>query len=619
MAKITSCGDLFASLSYYGEVYIFSPIVNFSSSSSSAYTTAGCSTACTASPSNVNMQTQDGENGTSSRPGGPFKCQRVWALRKKSSAVKDVALGTDGSIIVCTESGHVFVRTRNAAKFNIPSSPNPFTPSISSSLTSSILASSNATSQKAFKFHRVPFLQRVIRVCANSAGAFGALRAEMPVKEIEVKGDMIGMELGKVSPWLDFGKREANELIDVFGWKTEPADEDIGVATHKSHTRDVGADSDNEEMEGEMEDAAVEGDIHALKEICDVIRREEEIRVDDEEERPGGGIKLEQLALPHGADMFVVCKQSGAAFPVHKVVLAARSEVLCRILSAEASSSSVRDTKSNIEISSFPPATRLRHSSSPSARSEPGIMSLLGLQITRASPLAILIILTFLYSNNIVTVWDHRISTAVAPYAQQQFKLSHKWDLGKTKNEIAGLARALELSDVLSALERPVKIVFSSQTGIVKDLIRVFDIANPLIRRKRSRDKNEREEYAPSIDREGAEAEVQIPAALLPDVILDIEDREVHTHSVILRARSELFKSFFDEPDWTRKRWMETGSGNVVLRVDLKHLSWRVMELVVKFMCCGCDKEIFEVLEFVKSVDDLVEFMFEVMAAAVST
>jgi len=40
---------------------------------------------------------------------------------------------------------------------------------------------------------------------------------------------------------------------------------------------------------------------------------------------------------------------------------------------------------------------------------------------------------------------------------------------------------------------------------------------------------------------------------------------------------------------------------------------------VMKFMCCGHDKEIFETLEFVKSADDLVEFMFEVMAAAVST
>jgi hypothetical protein len=38
----------------------------------------------------------------------------VWALRKKFGSVKDIALGLEGSIIVCTESGHVFLGTRNA-------------------------------------------------------------------------------------------------------------------------------------------------------------------------------------------------------------------------------------------------------------------------------------------------------------------------------------------------------------------------------------------------------------------------------------------------------------------------------------------------------------------------
>jgi len=449
----------------------------------------------------------------------------------------------------------------------------------------------------------------VIRVCANSAGAFGALRVEMPVKKIEVTGDLIGTELRKVGPWLDYEKKGEDELIDVFGWSAKSTDEDFGAAAHKSHARDIGADSDNDDIEGEMEDEAVEGDIRVLKEICDVIRREEEMRADSEEEQSEGGTKLEEMELPHGADMLVVCKQSGAVFPAHKVVLAARSEVLCRLLST---SSSVRDDKSDIGINSLPSVTHYHFPS----RSGPRTMSLLGLQITKASPLAILIILTFLYSNSIITVWDHRIATAVTPYAQKQLKLSRKWDIGKTRNEVAGLARVLELRDVLSALERPVKIVLSSQTGIVKDLMRVFDIVNPLLQRKRDNDKEER---AASVEGEGAQAEVCIPAALRPDVILEIEDREVHTHSVILRARSELFKSFFDEPDWTRKRWAETGGRNVVLRVDLKHLNWRVMELVMRFMCCGHDKEIFETLEFVKSADDLVEFMFEVMAAAVST
>ncbi|KAH8115547.1 hypothetical protein DFH11DRAFT_1585305, partial [Phellopilus nigrolimitatus] len=42
------------------------------------------------------------------------KPQRVWALRKQFSAVKDVALGSDGTIVLCTESGPVYVRNRLA-------------------------------------------------------------------------------------------------------------------------------------------------------------------------------------------------------------------------------------------------------------------------------------------------------------------------------------------------------------------------------------------------------------------------------------------------------------------------------------------------------------------------
>jgi hypothetical protein len=75
-----------------------------------------------------------------------------------------------------------------------------------------------------------------------------------------------------------------------------------------------------------------------------------------------------------------------------------------------------------------------------------------------------------------------------------------------------------------------------------------------------------------------------------PDVVLDLADRQVFCHSVLLRARSPLFAAFFDDDEWTVKRWSVDGT----IVVNLKHLTWRVMEFVVQFMCCGADEEMFE-------------------------
>ena len=61
-------------------------------------------------------------------------------------------MGSDGSIALCTESGHVYMHTRNMK-----------------------VAQGGA---KAFKFQRIPFIQRVVSVCANSTEAFAALRVD---------------------------------------------------------------------------------------------------------------------------------------------------------------------------------------------------------------------------------------------------------------------------------------------------------------------------------------------------------------------------------------------------------------------------------------------------------
>ena len=102
---------------------------------------------------------------------------------------------------------------------------------------------------------------------------------------------------------------------------------------------------------------------------------------------------------------------------------------------------------------------------------------------------------------------------------------------------------------------------------------------------------------------------------LAPDIVLQLADRGVSCHSVILRSRSPFFAAFFDDKDWTCKRW--TPEGTVV--VNLKHMKWRAVEPVLKYLCWGGEKEIFDVVEHVRSTEELIEFVFEVMAVAVSS
>ena len=74
------------------------------------------------------------------------------------------------------------------------------------------------------------------------------------------------------------------------------------------------------------------------------------------------------------------------------------------------------------------------------------------------------------------------------------------------------------------------------------------------------------------------------------DVVLRLADRDVRSHSFVLRARSLFFECFFADEEWTRDRWESDGT----LRVDLCHLEWRAMQYVLRFMCCGEEAEMFE-------------------------
>ncbi|KAF8994964.1 hypothetical protein BDQ17DRAFT_1392318 [Cyathus striatus] len=498
--KITTCDDVFAALSSNGEVFIFNA------------------------------------------PNAPrFKPQRVWALRKKFSAVRDVDVGADGSIIVCTESGHVFVRSRSSGK----SAPG------------------------VGKFQHIPHLQRVTGVCANSTGAFGALRVDYVPEAIELLGNGISEDLCSIQPYLAlFRKPEEDVRMKVPG-ETLPLHVDAELDL-------VGIEVDGEpEEERDEYDLGVMKDVEGVKALCEVLVWEREMR------KVGGGsvaLGCDGMRLPHGADALVHVQSVGAMFPVHRVILAARCPALYGVLSA-VGSHVILDPKPPPGTST-PVSIRLMASKLPVL----GTKQLPRLSVSGCHPLSVLIFMRYLYSDELLGIWDRRIYTAL-----ERELTAAKVSGAQVKVELQALARALSLPLLSAALEPPVKR--NPTPSMENAMTKLFDATQ-----------NFGLNAPPSLIRD----------PLAPDVILQLADRDVFCHSAILRSRSEFFGSFFDEEEWTRKRRDAFG----MVKVDMRHLEWHVMQFVLRFLCCGADLKMFDCLDFTQSVEDVLQFMFDVMAAA---
>ncbi|KAG6821309.1 hypothetical protein H0H93_000170 [Arthromyces matolae] len=482
IAKITSCDETFAALTFSGELFTFSA----------------------ANPS---------DPGAASKEKSGFKPQRVWALRKKFSSVEDVALGSDGSIIVCTESGHVFVRSRN-------------------------VKSGQTSSGKAFKFQRLPALQRITQVCANSSGSFAALRAEYQLKPIEVIGNTFAEDLAEVQPFLRVrtipgrSRRGSDILLQAPINPRNPSG-----APHGRNDED-------------SDDVHVYTDVRKLQHILDILELQRS--------SPHGLDTESHSRFSHGGDVLIQVG-SGFVFPAHQLILAARSKTLSRILSGSTKLS--QGSKISLRLS-----LPLPHQQIPR------------LEVSGCQPITMLILLTFLYTDEVLAPWDHRVLKLLTPSKDL------KVDLMKTKIELRALAEHLELHTLLAALESPIK---SAPSSTLEESMRQLFEASQL-RNNASR------------------------SLLSPDVILVLADRDVYCHSTILRARSEFFADFFDEEEWTKNRRDVHG----LIHLDMKHHTWRIMEYVLKFLCFGAGGEMFESLEFASTLDEALSFMFDVMAAA---
>ncbi|SCV67107.1 BQ2448_5753 [Microbotryum intermedium] len=253
--KIASCGTTFAALSTLGDVFTWT------------FDGFPASTNAVDSPPNFSRLAP--------------KPQRIWSLRRALTAVTDLGVGLDGTIILCTVSGHCFVRNK---KFEAQTAK--------SGRSTPTLATSK-TSNGGWKFTKVPFLQRCVRVAANSTGGFAALRSDVPLRPIDIEGLTLAEDLLGVLPhWL---RSEA------------------GMSFSK-HERAV-QDEDDEDAATQ---ATVERGIQVAKRLMQVLATWStacEVHV-------------------AGTDLFLIPNQ-GQRIPVHRAMLAVRSpRLLSRIAAA---------------------------------------------------------------------------------------------------------------------------------------------------------------------------------------------------------------------------------------------------------------------------------------------
>ncbi|KAI0924161.1 hypothetical protein AcW1_006352 [Taiwanofungus camphoratus] len=496
--KITSCENTFAALSSNGELFTFTL---------PAPSEAGAS---------------------SSRPRAVIVPQRVWALRKKFSAVRDVALGADGSIIICTESGHVFVRSRN------------------------IKAGQNVSS-KSFQFQRMPYIQRVVKVCANATGAYGALRIDCQPEPIKVVGNLIAHDLADIQPYLRLPSCEVGREDFVNGLPSSilPVPPPVCV---DGDPVSLNAESDDEEDE-----LHIQKDVKQLESLCLLLHREKNSR----KGAHGHGL-FENVPVAYGADVMVLAQSSGFEFPAHRLILAARCPLLGGVLS---DGNMIQDPDSNVTVK-------------PLTNRNP-FATLGRISFSGCHAMSILILMAYIYSDEVLSIWDRRIGHAVEHHLG-----ALKIKPTQIKSELQSLARMLDLPRLAQALQPPVKR--SPSPSMVDDMRRLFQFSQM------------------------QKGDSMTNSPLRPDVILQLDDRNIFCHSIILRARSPFFAAFFDDEDWTRRRWNAQG----MIEVNLRHLKWRAMDFVLRFLCYGADQEMFDILESVGSVDEVLDFMFDVMAAA---
>lgn len=120
--------------------------------------------------------------------------QRIWSPRKGYMAVRDIGVGQDGSIILCTESGSVWRRIRRSKVDAANSGAN------------------TKTKLKDYKFTRVPGLTGVVAVRCNTFGAYAAVRKDNDIlrTRLQINSGSLRTDICSLLSFHDLGNSSAS-------------------------------------------------------------------------------------------------------------------------------------------------------------------------------------------------------------------------------------------------------------------------------------------------------------------------------------------------------------------------------------------------------------------------
>ncbi|KAF1946053.1 hypothetical protein EJ02DRAFT_337072 [Clathrospora elynae] len=173
VSKITSGGDTICALSTSGEVFTVAVSRRMEGSQDASTSTTN--------PKQI--------RGALSAP------YRIWSSKKSHMAARDVDVDQDGSIILTTDVGSVWRRTKRATIRNAN------------------IIGAVETKPKDYKFQRVSGLTRVIAVRASAFGAYAAIRKDCNVTRAQIGVDELGL-WDELAPLLSFYEMSNYETSD---------------------------------------------------------------------------------------------------------------------------------------------------------------------------------------------------------------------------------------------------------------------------------------------------------------------------------------------------------------------------------------------------------------------
>lgn len=404
---------------------------------------------------------------------------------------------------------------------------------------------------KVQRFVRVTGLQRSIAVRANDSGAFAALREPYHPPDIIPVGKNLAEDLARLRPYFSFThpEHEGRRVELIPESSVDPV-----AAKHLPEVTVTGGEEEEGDGGGfEFEAELLARDAQEVMRLWDILVKD---RIARRRSRPqadpvGQGQGLYATSkLAHGADLMLRI-QNSTELPAHRIVLSARCAVLARVLGGLGS---LHDRESGISFKLLPVPVQgaggaRSGSCPPQTPSEAPRLA-----ITGVHPFSVLVLLHYLYTDVLLAINDlqlARLTGTADAFAQGRLQPA------QAVRELQTLVRVLHLEALAEPLRSVVRCAPSPSLNA--HFRAIFD----------------------------APMSMSSPDA---DVVLRLADRDVRTHSLVLRARSLFFECFFADEEWTKDRWESDG----ILRVDLCHLEWRFMQYVLRFMCCGEEEEMFE-------------------------